>query len=46
MWRTANRGDPRRILDYIRVKESDHVVSHLHVPNKDNHMKEEGISPL
>ena len=41
-WEIANRRDPEEILDYIRVEGTDHMVSHLHVPNRGNCKKREG----
>ena len=39
MWEIADRGDLGKIPDYVRVDESDHMVSHLHMPDRRNHMK-------
>ena len=40
----GNIGDPGKILYYIKVKKSSHVVSHLHMPDKGNCIEEEEIS--
>ena len=41
-WGIANRGDPKKIPDYIKVKGMDHMVSHLHMPNRGNMYIEKG----
>ena len=33
-WEINNRGNPGKILDYVRVKGTGHVVSHLHMLNR------------